>query len=115
MCERSVRGLALNNVRFEAAAPDLRPAMVFDRVEDAAVNGFSAQGNPNAESLLRFSDSRDILLTGARVLTPTAVFLQVEGPGNRGITIDGGDLTKAAKNVVFARGATTQSVKVGQA
>jgi len=112
MYARNVRGLSMNNVRFEVATPDLRPAMVFDHVEDAAVNGFSAQGNPNAESLLRFSDSRDILLTAARVLTPSAVFLQVEGAGNQGIAIDGGDLSKAAKPVAFAHGATSQSVKL---
>ena len=112
MYARNVRGLSMNNVRFEVAAPDLRPAMVFDHVEDAAVNGFSAQGNPNAESLLRFSDSRDILLTAARVLAPSAVFLQVEGAGNQGIAIDGGDLSKAAKALAFAAGATSQSVKL---
>ena len=47
---RNVRGLTLTDMRFEVAAPDLRPAMVFDHVEDATVNGFAAQGNPHAES-----------------------------------------------------------------
>lgn len=112
MYARNVRGLSMNNVRFEVTTPDLRPALVFDHVEDAAVNGFSAQGNPNAESLLRFSESRDVLLTAARVLTPAAVFLQVEGTGNRGIAIDGGDLSKSAKAVAFTGGASSQSVKL---
>jgi hypothetical protein len=115
MYARNVRGLSLNNVRFEVAAPDLRPAMVFDHVQDATVNGFSAQGNASAESLLRFSDSRDVLLTGCRVLTPAAVFLQVEGAASQGITVDGGDLSKAAKALSFVNGAESKSVRlVGQ-
>src|SRR5206468_6812141 len=51
---RNVRGLTLQNVRFEVTKPDLRPAMVFDHVEDAAVNGLSVQGCAKAESVLRF-------------------------------------------------------------
>ena len=109
---RNVQGLALSNVRFGVSAPDLRPAVVFDHVEDAAINGFGAQGNPEAESLLRFIDSRDVLISAARVLTPAAVFLQVEGEENTGIVVDGGDLSKAAKPVAFRAPASSASVKI---
>jgi len=112
MYARGVRGLSMSNVRFEVATPDLRPAMVFDRVEDASVTCFSAHGNANAESLLRFSDSRDILLTGCRVLTPAAVFLQMEGAGSEAIVVDGGDLSKAAKALAFVSGADSKAVKL---
>jgi hypothetical protein len=108
---RNVRGLTLSDVRFEVAAPDLRPAMVFDHVQDATVNGFAAQGNAQAE-LLRFIDSRDVLVSAARVLTPAAAFLQLEGEGNGGITVDGGDLSKAAEAVVLKAGAKKDAVKV---
>jgi hypothetical protein len=109
---RKVRGLTLHNVRFEATTPDLRPAVVFDHVEDAAINGFSAQGNRNAESLLRFIETRDVLLTASRVLTPAAVFLRVEGAASEGIKIDGGDLSKAAASLSFDAGAPQESVKL---
>jgi hypothetical protein len=112
MYARNVRGLTLQNVRFDVATPDLRPAMVFDQVEDAAVNGFSAQGNPKAESLLRFANSRDVLLSANRVLNAAAVFLQVEGAASKGIVIDGGDLSKAATPLVLTGGASTDAVKV---
>jgi len=108
---RQVRGLTLNNVRFEIAASDLRPAMVFDHVQDATVNGFAAQGNAQAE-LLRFVDSRDVLVSAARVLTPAAAFLQLEGGGNGGITVDGGDLSKASEAVVLKAGAKKDAVRV---
>ncbi|MGH7952521.1 MAG: glycoside hydrolase, partial [Limisphaerales bacterium] len=109
---RRVRGLTLNNVRFEVSAPDLRPAMVFDHVEDVAISGLNAQGNKDAESVLRFIETRDVLLTAARVLTPSAVFLQVEGANNGGITIDGGDISKAATPLAFKNGADQKSVKL---
>jgi polygalacturonase len=109
---RNVRGLMLSNVRFDVSAPDLRPALVFDHVQDAAINGFSAQGNADAESLLRFIGSRDVLMTAARVLSPAAVFLQVEGAESKGITVDGGDLSKAARTVAFQADAPQDSVKL---
>jgi hypothetical protein len=109
---RNVRGLSLNNVRLEVAAPDLRPAVVFENVRDGAVQALSAQGDPKAEAVLRFNGVRDVLLSASRVLTSAAAFLKVIGPDNDRITIDGGDISKAAKPVVFAGGANPKSVKL---
>jgi hypothetical protein len=107
-----VRGLTLDNIRFEVTNPDLRPALVFENVEDAGVNGLSAHGNPNAEALLRFTNARDVLMSACRVLTPAAVFLHTEGAASRGITIDGGDVAKAANVVSFGSDAGKDTVKV---
>jgi hypothetical protein len=109
---RNVHGLTLQNVRFQVSTPDLRPALIFDHVEDAAINGLSVQGNVEAESVLRFIDSKQTLLAAARVLTPSSTFLQLEGAGNEGIVIDGGDLSKAATPLVFKDGAVKSSVKL---
>jgi hypothetical protein len=107
-----VRGLAMHNVRFEVRQPDVRPAVVFDHVADATVNGLSAQGNAQAESLLRFIDTREVLLSACRVLTPTPVFLRAEGADCAGIVVDGGDLAKAGAPSHFERGASPASVKL---
>ncbi|HSY16948.1 MAG TPA: glycosyl hydrolase family 28 protein [Candidatus Acidoferrales bacterium] len=109
---RQVRGLTLQNVRFEIAASDLRPAIVFDHVSDASVNGLSVQGDPAAESALRFIESQDVLLSATRLIKPAPVFLQVEGAANAGITIDGGDISKAATPVAFKNGASEKAVKL---
>jgi hypothetical protein len=109
---RNVRGLTLNNVRFEIAASDLRPAVVFDHVQDAAVNGLNVQGDNNSESALRIIDSQDILLSASRLLKPAPVFLQVEGADNRNIVVDGGDISKAAAPLVFKNGGTESSTKL---
>lgn len=108
---RNVHGLTLNNVRFEMAAPDLRPAVIFDHVLDAAVNGLNVQGQPAAESVLRFIEARDILMSATRLLSEAAVFLQVEGDQNKNVIIDGGDFSKAEQAVTYKDGATDKAVK----
>ena len=107
---RNVRGLTLNNVRFEAAAADQRPSVIFDTVEDASVNGLTVRGNGPSESLVRFINTKDVLLTGPRVVAPAPVFLRVEGAGSENIKIDGGDVSKAEQPVVFAKDAKKQAV-----
>jgi hypothetical protein len=108
---RNVRGLTLNNVRFEMSASDLRPAVIFDHVVDAAVTGLNVQGQTGAESVLRFIASQDVFMSATRLLTPASVFLQAEGQ-NTNITVDGGDLSKAAEPVAYKYGATDGSIKL---
>ena len=109
---RKVRGLTLSNVRFQLEQPDLRPALVFDHLVDASINGFVAQGNLRASSLLRFIETSDVLLSAMRVLSPSDVFLRVEGAGSRNITVNGGALSKARKPLAFAPGAHEEAVKL---
>jgi hypothetical protein len=109
---RNVHGLTIQNMRLEVSTPDLRPAMIFDHVEDAAINGLGVQGNTQAESVLRFIDSKQTLLTAARVLTASSTFLQLEGNENAGIIIDGGDLSRASIPLTFAKGASQNAVKL---
>lgn len=112
MYARNVKGLSLQNVRFQVTKPDLRPALVFENVSDASINGLSAQGNPKAESLLRFNNTTDTLITACRILSPAGAFLQVEGSSSKGIVIDGGDLSKATAPVAFTAGASKDAVRV---
>lgn len=109
---RNARGITLQNVRFQVSTPDLRPAVILDHVADVAINGLSVQGNSEAESVVRFIDSTDVLLTAPRVLTPSSTFLQLEGAENDAIVVDGGDLSKATSAVTFKNGATARSVKM---
>ena len=108
---RRVRGLSLSNVRFNVEQPDLRPAVVLDRSSDVAISALNIQGNPQA-SALRFIDSSDALVTAPRLLTSAAVFLQVEGASTQSITVDGGDISKAAKPFSLSSGATEKSVRL---
>src|SRR5581483_10448694 len=90
---RNVRGLALDDVRFEIASPDARPAMVFDHIQDAAVNGLNVQGDKSAESVVRFLGSKDVYFDTPRLISAATVFARAEGTDNANIKIDGGDLS----------------------
>jgi hypothetical protein len=109
---RNARGITLQNIRFQVSQPDLRPAIIFDHVQDAAINGLSVQGNHDSESVLRFINTKQAFMTAVRVLTPATVFLQLEGRANEGIRIDGGDLSRAVSAVAFKNGASQNAVAV---
>jgi hypothetical protein len=105
-------GLTPNNVRFEVQTPELRPAVILDHVEDVSISGLAVEGNAGAESVLRFVDTKHVLMTAPRLLKQGKVFLQVEGSGTSGIIVDGGDLTKAADPVAFKNAAEKGAVKL---
>lgn len=109
---RNCRGLTLQDVRFEVETPELRPAIILEQVEDVMMNGLSVEGNPGAESLLRLKDTKHAYLAAVRVLAPSSTFLRVEGAGCENIALDGGDLTRAAKAVDYAEGASEKAVRI---
>jgi hypothetical protein len=109
---RNSRGLTLQNVRLQVSTPEMRPAVIFDHVDDAAVNGLSVQANPAAESALRCINSKQILLTAPRLLSSAAVFLQLEGAENENIKIDGGDVSKAAAVLAYKNGASKKAIQL---
>lgn len=109
---RGVRGLTLTNIRLQVASQDLRPAMILDHVSDCVINGLSVEADANAESALRFRNSKQVLLTGARLLTSTPVFLATEGASSERIVIDGGDLSAAGKSLVLAEEVQRNAVKI---
>jgi hypothetical protein len=109
---RNVRGLTINNVRFDVSKPDFRPAVDLDNVSDVTINGMSAQGNTNAKSVVRVKDARDVLMTASRVLTPASAFIELVGPNNTGVTVEGGDLSKAAKPMLLNGGAISKSIQI---
>ena len=108
---RNARALTLMNIRLETATPDLRPAVILDHVNDVSISSLSAQADANAESALRFIDTRDVLITAPRLLSTANVFLQVEGSDSSDILVQGGDLRKAADTFAFRMGAKQNSVR----
>ena len=106
---RNVKGLHLHNIRFEFEEADVRPAVILDNVQDATITGLSAQGSPQSE-LVRIINSKDILMTATKLLSPAKTFMQVEGSASENIIVDGGDLKKATNAIAFENGATKNSI-----
>jgi len=109
---RNVHGLTLNNVRLEVATPDFRPAVILDKVHDATIFNLTTQGNATTESLLRFMNASEVLVTGPRILDTASVFLRVEGSASRAITIESGDLSAATTTFTIADRADASVVKM---
>jgi len=53
-----------------------------------------------------------VLLTAAKLVTPAATFLQVEGASSEGIIVNGSDFRKAGQALAFQNGASKESVKL---
>jgi hypothetical protein len=111
---RGVRGVTLQNIRLQFKSPDVRPAVIFDRVVDAAIDCLSVQSHPSAEAVLRFIDSEDVLVSAPRLLTKTQNFLQIEGGGTKAIIVDGGDISKASVPAIFNSGANATMLTIRQ-
>jgi hypothetical protein len=90
----------------------MRPALILDRVHDAAISGLSVEGNAAAESALRLINAQQVLLSSPRLLGSAKVYLRVEGAHNDGLILEGGDLTRAEQPVAFANGAPKSSVRM---
>jgi hypothetical protein len=98
---RNVRGLTLQNIRLEQLTPDLRPAIVLDKVQDSAIASLSAQSHPEAPSALRLVNCKDILFSATRLLNKTEVFLSAEGKDTQNLRITGSDISKATNPLIL--------------
>jgi len=109
---RHASGLTLHNVRFELVSQDLRPAIVCDDVEGLELSGFRADGDPEAESLIRLQGAREAFVHGCRPLNEIGTFLRVEGEGSRDIVLTANNLRKAQTAVEAADGAPEGAVSI---
>ncbi len=90
---RHVRGLILEDVTFDLASPDLRPAIVCEDVQELEFANLRIAGSPGQESLLRFSGVHGAYLHGCRALTPAQEFIHQEGENSR-LLLQDNDLRK---------------------
>ena len=65
----------------------------------------------SSDLALRFIDTRDVLITAPRLLSPAKTFLQVEGSDSNDILVQGGDLRKVTKPFAFANGAAQNALQ----
>jgi hypothetical protein len=107
---RHVKGLTLEDVTLETAAPDLRPALVGEDVEDLELDNFRAAGS-GPSPLLRLREACQVYLHGCRPLGDAiALFLSVEGSASREILLQANDLRRAAKVYTLAEGAPVDAI-----
>lgn len=109
---RNVKNLTLQNVRLTYDQPDARPAIIFDNVQDCSITGLAVEGSAAADCTFKLINAKDVLIASARLLSPAKAFLKLDGSANAGLTLDGGDVRKATKTVVYENGASIKDIKI---
>jgi polygalacturonase len=107
---RHANRVALNNIRFDLEAADMRPAIACNDVKDLEISGFSAQNGPEANSLIRLIQTQDAFIHSSRALDDIKVFMSVEGQESRQIILMANDLHKAKSPVETIKGAQRSAV-----
>jgi hypothetical protein len=102
---RHARNITLDNVRFELAKKDFRPAVVCDDVQDLELSGFKAQAEAAAESLIRLRSVQGAFIHNSRPLDEIGTFVRVEGAGSKDIVLAGNNLAHAKHAVERVAGA----------
>jgi hypothetical protein len=108
---RHARGIILDDVTFDTASPDLRPALVCDDVLDLELADFRAAATPGTDCMVRLRDTRGAFIHGCRLLNEVDTFLNLEGAASQEITLSGNDLHKAGMPVRLADGASASTLQ----
>lgn len=87
---RHVEGIRLDNLVFRLEAPDPRPALVADDVQQLSVDGLQAAVSNAAPAFLHLRNARQVSIAAAFPEGAPAAFLKVEGAGSAGILLENG-------------------------
>ena len=107
---RHVRGITMRGVRFELAAADNRPPLIFDEAEEIELDGVQAEAESGGE-LARLINTRDLFIHGCRLRSGGASFLRVEGSQSSGIRLAANDPGFTGQTASFADGARSDALK----
>ncbi|MCS7314769.1 MAG: glycosyl hydrolase family 28-related protein [Bryobacterales bacterium] len=110
---RHVEGLVVRNLRARFLQPTDRPAIILDDVLEADLDGFRPETVATESPVLWFHDVLHAFVRGARVRSPTGVFLRVSGPRSDGIALSASDLRAAGRAAETAADAPPNAVRVG--
>jgi len=109
---RHVKGLRLNNVSVEIAAPDARPSLVCEDVVDLDVYGWKGAMPNSTQPVLAFSNVRRALLHGCAV-EAGHTFLEVQGSASARIKLVGNALEATDQVVKRGHDVPAAAVSVG--
>ncbi len=107
---RHVKGLRFSNIQLRTATADLRHAMVFDDVENLAVDGLDAAFWPGGAAMLDLTQVRDAFIRGCKPRAKDGAFLKLSGDKSRNITLLANDLSGAAKAAEVAPDASKDAL-----
>ena len=84
---RHVKNITFNNVEVTYKNKDVRPAIIFDDVEDINLYNLRAKADLNTESVLKFINSSDVTISGFKALSETKTFADFSGEKTKDICL----------------------------
>lgn len=112
---RHVEGLVVRNLRASFREATDRPAIVFNDVLDADLDGFQPETVARENPVLWFHDVLHAMIRGARVRTRVPMFLRVSGRASGEIMLFGNDLRMAERLAETTGDAPAGVVRVAEA
>lgn len=107
---RHVRGLRFSGVRLRCESEDQRHAMMFEDVEDLALDGLDATSVANGAPVVHLTGCRGVMVSGCMPRLAGGAFLRVAGGGSARITLVGNHVGGETRIVEFSGGASEGSV-----
>ena len=89
---RHVKGITFNDVRFNLASGDKRPAMVCDDVTGLDIQSLKVQADADAAASIRLINSKEVSINNSGLPGDNATFLNVEGTESKNISMNGKQL-----------------------
>jgi Glycosyl hydrolases family 28 len=109
---RHVNGLRMRGIEVNAAANEMRPAIVCDDVKRFDVDGLRVSAPASAQPVVKLIDTRGAFLRGCQAPAGTKVFLDVQGSQSERIVLAASDLSAAEKAVQMGAGVPSTAVEV---
>ncbi len=107
---RHVNGIALDNIRLKFSEEDTRPAIVCSNTDNLEIRRLKAGGTQVTPALIHLENTRDVLISESRSLSPVPVFVAMHGSGSRNLALIGNNLKDIKKAVVFSGSASENSL-----
>jgi len=96
---RHARHLRLSQIDVSCEEDDVRPAFVFDDVQDASLVDCRGQNTDKTPWLVWLKQSGGVSLQGWRIVEPLKAFLRVDGGLSKDIVLMGNDFAKVEQTV----------------
>jgi hypothetical protein len=105
-----VEGLAIRNFRAGYGEATDRPAIIFDDVLDAELDGFRPERGSGQNPVVWFHEVVGALVRGVRLRQQAPLFLRVSGSASAAITLTESDLRPAQRPWEATAGAPANAV-----
>ena len=108
---RHVKDLTLENLRFNLASPDARPAVLLDDCHNVRLANLDMARPSGGQPLLRLIQSSNVVVCRYQSVTPVQRFLQVEGGTSTDIKLMGNDFRYITDVVKLTDGAQGRAIR----